>query len=291
MCFDEFCNSRYNRLVNNIKTTILLGALTGLVLFFGYQLGGQQGMFFGLLISLVMNISSYWFSDKIVLSMYKAKQISESDNPKIFGMVSELAHKAGIPMPKLYIIDLPVPNAFATGRNKNHSAVALSNSIITLLPENELRGVLAHELGHIKNNDILTSTVAGMLAGVISYFSQMFFYFGSSRDDRGGGGNILFLILTPILASLLHLAISRTREYAADEFSAKVTREPESLIGALKKIHSATMSRPLIASPKNEATAHLFISNPFKPSLLSSLFSTHPSLESRIEKLNSVKLT
>ncbi len=274
---------------NNLKTTILLGALTGLVLFFGYKVGGQQGMFLGFLISMAMNVGSYWFSDKIVLSMYKAKEIKREDNPKIYEMVSDLANKAGIPMPKLYIIDLPTPNAFATGRNKNHSAVALSNSIISLLPEPELRGVLAHELGHIKHNDILISTVAGMLAGVVSYLSQMFFYFGSSRDDRDGGGNILFLILTPIIASLLHLAISRSREYAADEFSSKITREPQSLIEALKKIHLVSKSHPLLASPKHEATAHLFISNPFKPSLLTSLFSTHPPLEARIEKLQNLK--
>jgi heat shock protein HtpX len=273
--------------MNNIKTTLFLGILTGLVLFFGYKLGGQQGMLFGLLISIVMNFGSYWFSDKIVLSMYKAKEMSKEENPKIYEMVASLATKAGIPMPKLYKINLPTPNAFATGRNKNHSAVALSDSIINLLPENELRGVIAHELGHIKHNDILISTVAGMLAGVISYLSHIVAF---SRDEDGNrGGNILFLILTPIVASLLHLAISRTREYSADEFSAKVTNEPDSLIEALKKIHLSSKSHPLLPTPINEATAHLFIANPFKPSLLASLFSTHPSLEARIEKLLSYK--
>lgn len=273
--------------MNNLKTTILLGTLTGLVLFFGYELGGRDGLLFGLFISLAMNLSSYWFSDKIVLSMYKAKEIKQQDNPKIHSMVSELTQKANLPMPKLYIIDLPVPNAFATGRNKNNSAVVLSNSIINLLEEGELKGVIAHELGHIKHNDILTSTIAAMLAGIISYLSNIFLF--SRDEDANRGSNILFVILTPIIATLLHLAISRVREYAADEFSAKVTNEPQWLIEALKKIHTVSKNHQLFPSSMNEATAHLFIINPFESSLLSSLFSTHPSLEARIEKLGQIK--
>jgi heat shock protein HtpX len=275
--------------MNNLKTTILLGVLTGLVLFLGYKIGGEQGLFLGLVISFAMNISSYWFSDKIVLSMYKAKEVSQNDNPNLYSVVSSLAREAEIPMPKLYIIDLPVPNAFATGRNKDHSAVAVSNSILNTLSEDELRGVLAHELGHIKHNDILTSTIAGMLAGTLSYLSHMML-FSRNNEDRGGVSNILFIVFTPLIASLLHMAISRSREFAADEYSAKLTKNPESLVSALQKISSASRSIGLVPSPSNEATAHLFISNPFKPSLLSNLFSTHPSLEARIEKLRSIKI-
>lgn len=275
--------------MNNLKTTILLGVLTGFVLFLGYKIGGEQGLFLGLVISFAMNISSYWFSDKIVLSMYKAKEVSQNDNPNLYSVVSSLAREAEIPMPKLYIIDLPVPNAFATGRNKDHSAVAVSNSILNTLSEDELRGVLAHELGHIKHNDILTSTIAGMLAGTLSYLSHMML-FSRNNEDRGGVSNILFIVFTPLIASLLHMAISRSREFAADEYSAKLTKNPESLVSALQKISSASRSIGLVPSPSNEATAHLFISNPFKPSLLSNLFSTHPSLEARIEKLRSIKI-
>ncbi|MFZ2523193.1 MAG: M48 family metalloprotease [Minisyncoccia bacterium] len=274
--------------MNNIKTTVLLGLLTGLVLFFGYQMGGEQGLLLGLFISFAMNFGSYWFSDKIVLSMYKAKQTSKEENPKIFQMVEDLAIKVGIPMPKVFIIDLPVPNAFATGRNKNHASMALSKSIITLLTDDELKAVIAHELGHIKHNDILTSSIAAMLAGVISYLSRIA-YFTGSRNDENRGGGIIFLVITPIIATLLHLAVSRSREFAADILSAETTNEPETLISALQKISSATAMRPIVPTPQNEATAHMFIFNPFKKSLLSTLFSTHPTLEARIEQLRKMK--
>lgn len=274
--------------MNNLKTTIFLGLLTSLVLFFGYKLGGQQGMFFGLILSFVMNFGSYWFSDKIVLSMYRAKETTRAENPEIFAMVEKLSRKIDIPMPKIFIIDLPTPNAFATGRNKYHASMALSRSIISLLTPEELEAVIAHELGHVKHNDILTSSVAGMLAGIISYLSRVYVFAGS-RDGENRGANIFFLLVTPIIATLLHLAVSRSREFAADEFSAEVTHNSEALISALKKISSATISRPLIPTPQNEATAHMFIWNPFKPSLLSSLFSTHPSLEARIEQLRKKK--
>lgn len=275
--------------MNNIKTTVFLGFLTGLVLLFGYQIGGQQGLLLGLIISFAMNFSSYWFSDKIVLAMYKAKETNREENPKIFSMIEGLTRQIDIPMPKVYIIDLPSPNAFATGRNKYHASVALSRSIISLLTDDELKAVMAHELGHVKHNDILTSTVAGMLAGVVSYLSRIFF-FSNNRDSENRGVNILFLIITPIVAGLLHMAVSRSREFAADEFSAETTHNPEGLISALKKISSASLARPLIATPQNEATAHMFIWNPFKSSYISSLFSTHPSLEARIEQLNNIKL-
>lgn len=274
--------------MNNLKTTFFLGLLTGLVLFFGYEIGGQQGLFFGLALSIIMNFSSYWFSDKIVLSIYKAKETTREENPVIFDMIQALARQVDMPMPKVYIIDLPAPNAFATGRNKYHASVALSRSIISLLTPDELKAVMAHELGHVKHNDILTSSVAAMLAGVVSYLSRVFVFAGN-RDNENNGSNILFLIITPLIATLLHLAISRSREFAADEFSAETTHNSEALISALKKISSATAMRPLIPTPQNEATAHMFIWNPFRPSFLSSLFSTHPSLEARIEKLKNLK--
>lgn len=274
--------------MNNLKTTIFLGLLTGLVLFFGYQIGGQQGLLFGLILSFVMNFSSYWFSDKIVLSIYKAKETTRQENPEIFAMVEKLTRKIDIPMPKIYIIDLPAPNAFATGRNKYHASMALSRSIISLLTAEELEAVIAHELGHVKHNDILTSSVAAMLAGVVSYLSRVFVFTGN-RDNENSGANILFLIITPIVATLLHLAVSRSREFAADQFSAEVTHNSDALISALKKISSATSMRPIVPTAQNQATAHMFIWNPFKPSLLSSLFSTHPSLEARINQLEEIK--
>lgn len=270
--------------MNNLKTTIFLGLLTGLVLFFGYQLGGQQGLLMGLIISFAMNFGSYWFSDKIVLSMYKAKETTREENPKIFSMVETLTRRIGIPMPKIYIIDLPTPNAFATGRNKDHASVALSRSISSLLTDDELSAVLAHELGHVKHSDILISSVAGMLSGIVSYLSRIIAFTGS-RDKEGNGTNILFLIVTPIIAALLHLAISRSREFSADEFSAEITHNPEALISALQKISTASNMNKLVPTTQNEATAHLFIWNPFKPSFLSSLFSTHPSLQARIDRL------
>jgi heat shock protein HtpX len=274
--------------VNNLKTTLFLGLLTGLVLFFGYQMGGQQGLLFGLILSFVMNFSSYWFSDKIVLSIYKAKETTRQENPEIFAMVEKLTRKIDIPMPKIFIIDLPAPNAFATGRNKYHASMALSRSIISLLTAEELEAVIAHELGHVKHNDILTSSVAAMLAGVVSYLSRVFVFTGN-RDNENSGANILFLIITPIVATLLHLAVSRSREFAADQFSAEVTHNSDALISALKKISSATSMRPIVPTVQNQATAHMFIWNPFKPSLLSSLFSTHPSLEARINQLEEIK--
>lgn len=275
--------------MDNIKTTIFLSLLTGLVLLFGYELGGQQGLGVGLLLSLIMNFGSYWFSDKIVLAMYGAKETTREENPKIFSIIEDVARKADLPLPKIYIIDLPSPNAFATGRNKNHSCVALSKSIVALLSEDELKAVIAHELGHVKHQDILISSVAAMLAGVVSYLSRVYVFTGSRDQNGNGGNNLIFLILTPLVATLLHLAISRSREFAADDFSARTTGHPEVLISALKKISSATQIHPIIPSPQNEATAHMFIYNPFKQSFLSSLFSTHPSLEARIDRLNSIK--
>lgn len=276
-----------------LKTTLLLGGLTALMLGVGYYFGGQQGAFIALILSAVMNFGSYWFSDKIVLKLYGAKEIPREANPKLHAIVEELAQKAGLSKPKLCIVNLPIPNAFATGRNEKHAVVAVSSGILQLLNENELRGVLAHELAHIKNRDILISSIAATLAGAISYLAQMAYFAGiftgrSNGDSRVGGnglGALALLILTPIIATLLHLAISRSREYLADEIGSQVSGDPKSLASALKKLHQSSRARPLIGEPKYEATAHLFIVNPFKSSLLMSLFSTHPPVEERVRRL------
>ena len=262
----------------------------------GFYVGGQNGALIALILSAVMNLGSYWFSDKIILAIYRAKEIPQKENPQLHAIVEELAQKAKIPKPKLYLVDLPVPNAFATGRNENHAVVAVTSGILKLLSEEELRGVLAHELSHIKNKDILISSIAATLAGAISYLAQMAYFAGmfggGSRDGSRSGGNTLgmiaLLILTPIIATLLHLAISRSREYLADETGADISKDSHSLANALKKLHSYSRAHPLIGEPKYEATAHLFIVNPFKPSLLMSLFSTHPPMEERVKRLEAM---
>ncbi len=281
--------------MNRLKTTLLLGGLTALVLSVGYYFGGQQGALIALIFSAIMNLGSYWFSDKIVLALYKAKEISREANPKLHLMVEELAQKANIPKPRLYLVSLPIPNAFATGRNEKHAVVAVTSGILQLLNENELRGVLAHELSHIKNRDILISSIAATLAGAISYLAQMAYFAGmfagGSRNERGGGnafGTIALLVLTPLIATLLHLAVSRSREYLADETGSHISKDPLSLASALKKLHQSSRAHPLIGEPKYEATAHMFIVNPFKPSLLMSFFSTHPPVEERVKRLEKI---
>lgn len=280
-----------------LKTILFLAGLTALVLGVGYYFGGQQGAFIALIISAAMNLGSYWFSDKIVLAMYRAKEIAPKDNPRFHTIIEELAQKAKLPKPKLYLVDLPTPNAFATGRNEHHAVVAVTSGILKLLNEEELRGVLAHELSHIKNKDILISSIAATLAGAISYLAQMAYFAGmftgrSSDNSRGGGnafGALALLILTPIIATLLHLAVSRSREYLADETGSHISEDPKSLALALKKLHQSSRARPLIGEPKYEATAHMFIVNPFKPSLLMSLFSTHPPMEERVKRLEAMR--
>jgi heat shock protein HtpX len=280
------------------KTTMLLGGLTALVLAAGYYFGGQQGALIALILSVVMNFGSYWFSDKIVLALYGAKEIAPNENPQLHEITDELAKKANLPKPRLYQVNLPVPNAFATGRNEKRAVIAVTNGILQLLTKDELRGVLAHELSHIKNRDILVSSIAATLAGAISYLAQMAYFAGmftgrSSGDSRGGGnafGTLALLILTPIIATFLHLAVSRSREYLADETGSHISEDPKSLASALKKLHQSSRAHPLIGEPKYEATAHMFIVNPFKPSFLMSLFSTHPPVEERVKKLEALKI-
>lgn len=280
--------------MNQLKTVILLGALTGLLMAAGYYFGGQQGALIALGISALMNIGSYWFSDKMVLSMYGAKEVTEAQQPQLFRMVRHLAQAAKIPMPKLYIIPMPTPNAFATGRNPKHAAVAVSPAIMELLDEKESEGVIAHELSHVKNRDILVSTIAATLAGALSYLAQMAYFMGGSNDEDNRGSNplvmILLLVLSPIIASLLHLAVSRSREYMADESAAKLTHHPEHLASALAKLGGIAHSHPLRGSPRQESAAHMFIVNPFKASSLTALFSTHPPMEERIRRLRGMRV-
>ncbi len=248
-----------------------------------------------LLISAVMNFGSYWFSDKIVLAIYRAQPLPKDSHPEVHEIVHRLAEKMDIPEPKIYLVNLPVPNAFATGRNKKHAVVAVTPAILQLLNSRELEGVLAHELGHIENRDILISSIAATLAGAISYLAQFAYYAmiftGGRGDDRRGNpfGAIVLIILTPIIATLLHLAVSRSREYLADETGAKTVGDPEGLASALEKLHQSSLHRPLIGAPKYEATAHLFIVNPFKPSMLVKMFSTHPPMEERVKRLRNMK--
>ena len=271
------------------KTTILLGALTGLLMFIGGMVGGRHGVEMAFIIAAVMNFFSYWFSDKMVLAAYGARPIDASSSPELYSIVQELAQQAHIPMPRLYLIDSDTPNAFATGRNPNHAAVAVTRGILRLCSRDELKCVLAHELSHVLNRDILTSSIAATLAGAIMMlgtwlrWGAIFGLGGRDEDDRGGiAGLIIAGILAPIAASLIQLAISRTREYQADASGARLSHNPLYLANALRKLEAANERMPLDAGP---ATAHLFIVNPLSAEGMSRLFSTHPPIEERIRRL------
>ena len=277
-----------------VRTTLLLGALTGIIMGIGHLLGGSQGLVIAFVFAVIMNFGSYWFSDKIVLAMYSARQVSEAEAPMLYRIVHNLALRAGMPMPKLYIIPSESPNAFATGRNPQHAAVAVTEGILRLMNERELTGVLAHELSHVKNRDILISSIAATLAGVIMMVANMMrwaaIFGGMSRDnDREGGGGILGLIamsiFAPLAAMIIQMAISRTREYAADATGARTSGDPLGLASALEKLGAASQRIPLDASPQ---TSHLFIVNPLSGRSLMQLFSTHPPLEDRIERLRTM---
>jgi heat shock protein HtpX len=271
---------------------MLLTALTVLFIFIGQLLGGRQGMIIAFGFAVLMNFFSYWFSDKIVLAMYRAKPVTEAEAPRLVQMVRLLTQQSGLPMPKVYIIPGTSPNAFATGRNPSHAAVAVTEGILDLLSADELEGVLAHELAHVKNRDILTSSIAATVAGAISmlanmaYFGAMFGGYGG-RNDRSGGGNaiglLIMAIVAPIAALLIQMAISRSREYAADATGAKISGKPLSLANALRKLQSGVQRRPM--GDANPATAHMFIVNPLSGRSFASLFATHPPMEERIARL------
>ena len=280
-------------IANQFKTALLLGLLTGLLLVIGFLIGGQSGLIIGLIFSVLMNFISYFFSDKIVLMMYKAKEAKESNYPQFHKIVNELIKEAGLPKPKLYIIPIQTPNAFATGRNPNHAAVAVTEGILDLLNKEELKGVIAHELAHIKDRDILISTIAATIAGVISYIAMMARFTAlSGRDNEERGGNIISLILlgilAPIIAMIIQLAISRSREYLADSIGAKISKHPTSLASALEKLDNSVKTKPLKSG--NPATAHMFIVNPFSGKSLLGLFSTHPPIQERVKRLKAMKI-
>jgi heat shock protein HtpX len=270
------------------KTTFLLGALTGLLMLIGGLVGGRHGMMLAFIIAAVMNFFSYWFSDKMVLAAYHAQPLDGASAPELFSIVQELAHSANIPMPRLYLIDSDTPNAFATGRNPNHAAVAVTRGILRICNRDELKGVLGHELSHVINRDILTSSIAATLAGAVMMMGTWLrwgaiFGLGRSDDEEGGIAGLLIAgILAPIAASLIQLAISRTREYQADASGARLTHNPLYLANALRKLESANERLPMDASP---ATAHMFIVNPLSAQGMMRLFSTHPPIEERIRRL------
>ncbi len=280
-------------MLNQVKTAVLLSLLTGLVLVIGQLLGGRGGLSIALFFVVVMNAGMFFFSDRLVLAMYRAQEAKKTEYQVLHKIVEELAHKASIPKPKVYVIPTPNPNAFATGRSPKHASVAVTEGILSLLTEKELRGVLAHELSHVKNRDTLVVTVAATLAGVISYLASMAqwaFIFGGGRDDEGQNpaGILVLAIVTPLLATVLQLAISRSREYLADSTGASISRDPASLASALRKIESGVKHNPLrMGSP---ATSSLFIINPFSGGMFLELLSTHPPTAKRIEKLQAMNV-
>ncbi len=281
-------------MTNQVKTFLLLAGLTVFLVFMGKLIGGQSGMMIAFILALAMNVFSYWFSDKIVLRMYGAREVSESEAPELHRMVAELAYEAGIPKPRVFYIADESPNAFATGRNPEHGVVAVTAGILRILTPTELKGVLAHEIGHIRNRDILIQTVAATVAGAVMILADMARWgaiFGMSRDDEEGGGlgtlgTLLVAIFAPIAAMLIQMAISRSREYLADETGARLSHNPESLASALEKLAYGVQAAPMNAAP---ATEPLFIVNPLTGGGVMSLFSTHPPIEERVARLRAMR--
>lgn len=281
--------------MNTFRTTVLLAVLTALLVWAGDLMGGRQGALIALIFAGGMNFFSYWFSDKMVIAMYQGQEITANDDPELYGIVQDLAQRAGLPMPRVYILPQDTPNAFATGRNPQHAAVAVTQGIRRILTKRELAGVLGHELSHVINRDILVSTIAATLAGAISYLAYMAQWamiFGAGRDrdrDEGGGGvfGLLFMmIVAPLAAMLIQMAVSRSREYGADDGGAKITGDPLALASALRKLQMASENIPLqVNEATANATAHLFIVNPLTLGGLRTLFSTHPPIEERIARL------
>jgi heat shock protein HtpX len=278
--------------MNTIKTFLLMGVLTVMVVMVGGIIGGERGMLFALLIAGVMNFASYWWSDKIVLRLYHAQELTPSDHPALFQLTQELTTRAGLPMPRLYLLPGEQPNAFATGRDPHHAAVAVTEGILQLLSRDEMRGVIAHELAHIKNRDILVGSIVATMAGAISYLAQMAQWamiFGGRQSDEREGTNpvaaIVMMIVAPIAAMMVQMAISRSREFLADETGAEMSGAPLSLANALRKLHAGVQRIPMEITP---ATAHMFIVNPLRSGAFVHLFSTHPPVEERIARLEAM---
>ena len=273
---------------NLMKTAILMAAITALFMAIGSVLGGRQGMMLALIVALGMNFFSYWFSDTLVLKMYKAQEVDETSAPQFYGMVRELAQRAQLPMPKVYLINEDAPNAFATGRNPDHAAVAATTGLLRVLTERELRGVMAHELAHVRHRDILISTVSATMAGAISMLANFAMFFGG-RNTEGRSTNpivgLLVMLLAPLAASLIQMAISRAREFEADRGGAEISGEPQALASALQKIERIAKGIPLEAAERHPETAQMMIMNPLSAGGLRGLFSTHPSTEERVERL------
>ncbi len=280
--------------MNRLKTTLLLALLTVLLVFMGGAIGGRTGMIFAFFMAAAMNFFSYWFSDKIVLSMYGAREVTEAEQPAFYAMVRRLTVQAGLPMPRVYIIPSDSPNAFATGRNPEHAAVAATEGILRILSMEELEGVMAHELAHVKNRDILIGSIAATIAGAISMLGNMLqwaaiFGGGRSDDEEGGGGLIgalVMAIIAPIAAMMIQMAVSRSREYLADESGARISGKPLALANALRKLHMSSQAIPM--EDAKPATAHMFIVNPLTGGSFLRLFSTHPPMEERIARLEAM---
>jgi heat shock protein HtpX len=276
--------------MNTLKVILLLASLSGILMVLGALVAGRVGVLAALIISVLMNIGGYWYSDSIVLKMYDAKEVSEAQAPVIYSVVRDLAEKDKLPMPKLYILPGGTPNAFATGRSEDHAAVAVTQGILAMLTRDELEGVIGHELSHIKNRDILISTMAATVSGAVVMLASMAKWaavFGGGQDGAGSTiGMIAMAIVAPVAATVIQMAISRSREYLADEDGAKVSGHPEALASALRKITDASKNKPMDANP---ATAHMFIVNPLSADMVMNLFSTHPPVEKRIERLMSMK--
>jgi heat shock protein HtpX len=273
---------------NLLKTAVLMAAITALFMLLGRMIGGQAGMMIALAIALAMNFFSYWFSDKLVLRMYNAQEVDERSAPQFYRMVRELAERAQLPMPRVYLIEENAPNAFATGRNPHHAAVAATTGILRVLSERELRGVMAHELAHVRHRDILISTISATMAGAIGMLANFAMIFGG-RDDEGRPANpiagLLVALLAPLAAGLIQMAISRAREFEADRGGAEISGDPQALASALQKIQRYAQGIPLEAAEHNPATAQMMIINPLSGGGLRGLFSTHPSTEERVERL------
>lgn len=282
-------------MTSQFKTGLLLALLSGIIIFLGQFLGGSTGLAIAFAFALLMNVGSYWYSDKIVLRMYRARELTPAESPMLHAMVEELAHNAGIPTPRLYVVPDSTPNAFATGRNPQNAVVAVTEGIVRILSPDELRGVIAHEIGHILNRDILIQSVAGVLASVIMTIANIMQFtaiFGMGRSDEEGGGNaftaILLALVAPLAASLIQFAISRSREYLADATGARLSGKPLALASALQKLTTYNKQAPMHEG--NSATAHMFIVNPFAGANVARLFTTHPSVEDRVARLRAMTL-